>query len=56
MVIRIQYDAGSRTFQLIDSQFRTLLEGDAIYDLEIPLIDEGDEDLFVAANTFVAHA
>jgi tetratricopeptide (TPR) repeat protein len=29
MMIRIQYDAFNRTFKLVDSEFRTLLEGDA---------------------------
>jgi len=57
MFIKVQYDAFNRTFKLVDSEFRTLLEGDAVYDLMIPLISENDEQEFVVtAETFVAHA
>src|SRR3989442_683203 len=35
--IRVQYDADTRTFKLIDKEFRTILEGDALYDLALPL-------------------
>jgi hypothetical protein len=46
MLVKIQYDAEKRTFKLVDSTFRTLLEGDALCDIEIPLIlDQDDEDL-----------
>ena len=38
MVIKVQYDARSHTFKLIDQDFRTLLEGDALYDLALPLM------------------
>ena len=57
MVIKVQYDAFNRTFKLVDSEFRTLLEGDALYDLAIPLLfEDGDEDLFLPGATSVAHA
>ena len=58
MMIKVQYDAIHRTFKLVDSEFRTLLEGDALYDLAIPLLlsDEGDEELFAPATTFIANA
>ncbi len=57
MVIKVQYDAERRTFKLVDSELRTLLEGDALYDLEIPLMfEDGAEGLFQEASTFVAHA
>jgi hypothetical protein len=57
MFIKVQYDAFNRTFKLVDSEFRTLLEGDAVYDLMVPLISEDDEQEFVVADeTFVAHA
>ena len=57
MLIKVQYDAFYRTFKLVDSEFRTLLEGDAIYDLAIPLsFEEADEESFVPANSLVAHA
>jgi hypothetical protein len=56
MVIRVQYDAFNRTFKLVDSEFRILLEGDAVYDLAIPLSDDADEGFFTPATTFVAHA
>jgi hypothetical protein len=57
MVIKVQYDPFNRTFKLVDSEFRTLLEGDALYDLAIPLLfDERDEESFAPANKFMAHA
>jgi hypothetical protein len=57
MLIKVQYDAFHRTFKLVDSEFKTLLEGDAVYDLAIPLaFDDDDEESFVPANSFVAHA
>ena len=57
MVIKIQYDAFDRTFKLVDSEFRTLLEGDALYDAAIPLVvAEGDEEFFAPATKSVAHA
>jgi hypothetical protein len=33
-MIRIRYDALNRTFKLVDQEFETLLQGDALYDLE----------------------
>jgi hypothetical protein len=51
--IKVQYDAENRTFRLVDQEFKTLLEGDALYELSIPLAFEevdDDEDL-VAAGT-----
>ena len=56
MVIKIQYDVFDRTFKLVASEFRTLLEGDALFDLAIPLIAEGDEEFFAPATRLVAHA
>ena len=56
--IKVRYDARSRTFKLVDQDFRTLLEGDALYDLSIPLVfDETDvEEIVAASNAFIAHA
>ena len=56
--IKVRYDAHSRTFKLVDQDFKTLLEGDALYDLSIPLVfDEIDVEQFVtASNAFIAHA
>jgi hypothetical protein len=57
MVVRLHYDPFTRALRLIDSEFRTLLEGDAVYDLAIPLMfEEGDEECFPVGTTFVAHA
>jgi hypothetical protein len=57
MVVKVQYDAFNRTFRLVDSEFKTLLEGDALYDLAIPLMfEDADEEFFLPANTLVAHA
>jgi hypothetical protein len=56
--IKVRYDARNRTFKLVDQDFRTLLEGDALYDLAIPLVfDETDVEEIVTASTgFIAHA
>jgi len=56
--IKVRYDARNRTFKLVDQDFRTLLEGDALYDLSIPLVfDETDVEEIVNASTgFIAHA
>jgi hypothetical protein len=53
--IKVQYDPSQRVFKLVDQEFRTLLEGDALYDLAIPLIFEESEveDL---VSTGIAHA
>ena len=57
MVIKIQYDPLDRTFKLVDSELRTLLEGDALYDLAMPLLFEnGEEELLATASTSAAHA
>ena len=57
MVIKIQYDARNRTFKLVHSEYGTLLEGDAVYDLSISLLDaDVDEESFQEENAFVAHA
>jgi len=56
--IKVQYDAFSRTFKLVDQEFKTLLEGDALYDLNLPLVfEESDMGEFIASeSTTVAHA
>jgi len=56
--IKVQYDASSRTFRLVDHDFKTLLEGDALCDLNIPLIyEEADVEEFVpSVSTSIAHA
>jgi len=57
--IKVQYDAVERTFKLIDQEFKTLLEGDALYDLNVPLMYEEEdnvEEFIPSGNTFVAHA
>ena len=58
MVIKVQYDAHNRTFRLVDQDLRILLEGDALYDLAIPLMLEeaGADDDFSVAGTFIGHA
>jgi len=53
--IKVQYDAIERTFRLVDEEFRTLLEGDALYDLAIPvMLEQSDAEDFVLAG--IAHA
>jgi hypothetical protein len=58
MVIEVQYDAHSRTFRLVDQDLRILLEGDALYDLAIPLMFEeaGGSDGFSPAAMFIGQA
>jgi hypothetical protein len=59
MRIKVQYDAGTRTFKLVDQGFRTILEGDALYDLQIPLSAEEVaevEEYMPPPNVFIAHA
>jgi hypothetical protein len=51
MVTRVQYDANSRTFKLVDPELRTLLEGDGLFDLAIPLmIEEAELEEHVLAS------
>ena len=56
--IKIQYDAFSRTFKLVDQEFKTLLEGDALYDLNIPLgFEESDVAQIISSESAtIAHA
>jgi hypothetical protein len=56
--IKVQYDAFSRTFKLVDQEFKTLLEGDALYDLSVPLMyEEADVEAFIEpVNGSIAHA
>jgi len=56
--IKVQYDAFSRTFKLIDQEFKTLLEGDALYDLNIPLgFEESGVGEFISSESAsIAHA
>ena len=56
--IKVQYDALTRTFKLVDSEFTTILEGDALYDLDVPYVVEWADmgDFVPSASTSVAHA
>jgi len=54
--IKVQYDALNRTFKLVDQEFKTLLEGDGLYDLNVPLIFEEAEVEDFTPSAFVAHA
>ena len=56
--IKVQYDAFSRTFKLVDQDFKTLLEGDALYDLNVPLVfEESDfEEFAPSESATIAHA
>jgi hypothetical protein len=56
MRIKVQYDQLTRSFKLVDDQFKILLEGDALYDLDIPLMLEGDSDEEPWSSPMVAHA
>jgi len=56
--IKVQYDAFNRTFKLIDQEYKTILEGDALYDLNVPLTYEEADVIEVNPSTSVsiAHA
>jgi hypothetical protein len=57
--VKVQYNAVQRTFKLIDEDFHTILEGDALYDLNIPvaMYDEADvENIARSIKTSIAHA
>jgi hypothetical protein len=59
MRVKVQYDAQTRTFKLVDQGIRTILEGDALYDLQIPLTAEEVaevEEYMPPPNVFIAHA
>lgn len=55
--IKVQYDELSRTFKLVDEDFKTLLEGDGLYDLNVPLIFEeaAAEELIPMGEISIAH-
>jgi len=56
MFIKVQYDAINRTFKLVDPEFKTLLEGDALYDLALPLLElTDDDDIIAIGNGRLAH-
>jgi hypothetical protein len=55
MRIKVQYDQLTRSFKLVDNQFKILLEGDALYDLDIPLM-EGEDDQEPWSSPLLAHA
>jgi hypothetical protein len=57
--VKVQYDAVNRTFKLVDREFKTLLEGDGLYDLSLPVMTDDDteiEELIPPGNTVLAHA
>ncbi|HYR43119.1 MAG TPA: hypothetical protein VER98_08855 [Terriglobia bacterium] len=57
--VKVQYDRANRTFKLVDHEFKTLLEGDGIYDLSLPVVmyDEADvEEVIGSGNFSIAHA
>jgi hypothetical protein len=57
MFIKVQYDAINRNFKLVDPEFKTLLEGDALYDLALPLLELADDDEIISfGNATLAHA
>ena len=56
MFIKVQYDAINRSFKLVDPEFKTLLEGDALYDLALPLLEVVDDDDFISFGNTLAHA
>jgi len=57
--ITVKYDAVKQTFKLVGLNFETLAEGDALFDLNLPLMPEEAEsadDWAMMGNAFVAHA
>ena len=53
--IKVQYDAQTRSFTLVDEDDKTLLDGDALYDLAVPLffeeVEEEDTKDFISAGS-----
>lgn len=58
LAVKVWYDKSNRTFKLVDEDFKTLLEGYGLYDLNVPLLfEESELDEFVSSGTMpVAHA
>jgi hypothetical protein len=57
--ITVKYDSVTQTFKLVGLNFETLAEGDALFDLNLPLMSEEAEsagDLAMMGNAFIAHA
>jgi hypothetical protein len=56
MPIKIQYDAQYRILKLVDSHHQTIVEGDALYDLALPLMFENIDENLLASLPIVASA
>ena len=54
MPIKIQYDAQNRILKLVDSQHKTIIEGDALYDLALPLMFEDVDKNLLSSLPIVA--
>jgi len=60
--ITLKYDSVTQTFKLVGLNFETLAEGDALFDLNLPLMSEMSEqaesadEFAMIGNAFVAHA
>ena len=56
--LKVQYDAHTRTFKLVDRGFGTLLEDCGLYDLVIPFTfqEAEEQDSFISIETTMAHA
>ena len=57
--ITVKYDRATQTFKLVGLNFETLAEGDALFDLNLPLMSEEAEspdDFAMMRSAFVAHA
>jgi hypothetical protein len=56
MPIKIQYDAQYRILKLVDSQHKTIIEGDALYDLALPLMFEDVDEHLLSSLPIVSSA
>jgi hypothetical protein len=57
MGITVKYDTMAQTFKLVGLNFETLSEGDALFDLNLPLMSEETESadtLAMTGNALVA--
>jgi hypothetical protein len=54
MTIEVHYDLSRQTFKLVDQKFRTLLEGDALFDLALP--DMFDEAIIIDSSLLERYA
>ena len=56
--IKVEYDAYTRTFKLVDREFGSVLKDRGLYELEVPLTarDLPESEEFIVIGVPLAHA